>query len=107
MFVFTRIAVDPIKQEKVEQADKPRGGKTPTPAKVEKQHAQKWDPPSRRKLGGGIGNGCGQASFSFRKPVANRLGVSWKGRGLTHAQKKTRRDKATHPGRACRRKACH
>ena len=96
--VLAGIAVDQIKQHKIEEADEARGGKAPAPAEMQQQQADQRDSNCSGEFCCGIGERRGQSSFLSRKPVPQGFGIRRKGGGFAHAQKQARSEEPTEAG---------
>src|SRR5580692_12581162 len=85
--ILFRIAVHSPEEQKVKKTHDTGDGETPTPADVNQDNADERDADGRSKFRSGIEDGCGEAAFLLRKPVANSLCVRGKCGRFSHSER--------------------
>jgi len=96
--IFVGIAVDAPEQDEVGEADEAGGGKAPAPADVDEDDSDEGQADSRGKLGGGVVEGGGEASFPGGEPVADGFGVCGEGGRLAYSEEEARGEETAEAG---------
>jgi hypothetical protein len=96
--VVLGVAVDPIEDDEVEEADDAGGGEAPAPAYFDEEDADEGDADGGGEFGGGVEDGGGEAALGGGEPEADGFGVGGEGGGFADAEEETGGEEAAEIG---------
>src|SRR5580704_2837790 len=105
-FIFAGVAVDPVEEDEIEEAEEAGGGETPAPAEMDEEQADERDSCGGAEFCGGVEDGSGEAAFASWKPVADGFGIGGEGGSFADAEEEARGGKTSYTGCGCRAEGC-